>query len=56
MSENPEAPADPVTAEDTLYAGVISEFRGLRRNGGGWIESALLTMTHLTVINTVNED
>lgn len=55
MSES-EAQADAITAEDTLYAGVISEFQGLRRNGGGWIESALLTMTHLVVINTISED
>lgn len=56
MSDQPGAPADAVSAEDTLYAAMVSEFRGLRRAGAGWIEAALLTMTHLTVINTVNED
>ena len=55
MSETPEAPADPVTAEDVLYAAIVSEFRGLRRAGAGWIEAALLVGAHLTIVNAANE-
>lgn len=54
MSE-PEAQADAITAEDALYVAIVSEFRGLRRAGAGWIEAALLTGAHLAVVNAVNE-
>ena len=59
MSENHEAQDDPVAdaiaAEDTLYAAIVSEFRGLRRAGAGWIEAALLVGAHLTIVNAANE-
>ena len=35
MSESPEVQADAITAEDTLYAAIVNEFRGLRRAGAG---------------------
>ena len=56
MSDQPEAPADPVTAEDGLYVTVVSEYRGLRRAGAGLIEAAVLTMAHLTIVNAANEE
>ena len=55
MSENPEAPADPVAAEHGAYVAIVNEFRGLRHAGAGLIEAALLTAAHLTIINAANE-
>lgn len=56
MSDQPEAPADPVAAEDTLYVTVVSEFRGIRRAGAGLVEAAVLTMAHLTIVNAAGEE
>ena len=56
MTDQPEAPADPVSAEDNTYAAIVSEFRGLRRAGAGWVEAALLTAAHVVVINAANEE
>lgn len=54
MSE-PAPPSDPVTAEHVAYAAIVSEFRGLRQAGAGWIEAAMLTTAHLVIINAVSE-
>ena len=49
MADQPETPADPVTAEDGLYASIVGMNRGLRRNGGGWFESMGLTAFYCVV-------
>ena len=46
-----EAPADPVTAEDGIYATLGSIYAGLRRNGTGVIGSAAITAFHWTASN-----
>lgn len=43
MSDNPEAPADPVAAEDGSYAAIVSDIRGLRRNGAMFLEAVAHT-------------
>lgn len=53
MSETP--PADPVAAEDSLYAAIVSEYRGLRRNGAGIIEAAVLTAAQRIMIALAGE-
>lgn len=55
MTDQPGAPADAVSAEDTLYLSVVSEFRGIRRAGAGLVEAAVLTMAHLTIVNAAGE-
>ncbi|HEV2452535.1 MAG TPA: hypothetical protein VGS62_11495 [Streptosporangiaceae bacterium] len=55
MSDQPPAPADPVTAEDGLYATLGAVYAGLRRNGTGIIGSAAITAFHWAVSNLVVE-
>lgn len=55
MSDNPEAPADPVAAEHSAYVAIVNEFRGLRHAGAGLIEAALLTAAHLMLVNAASE-
>ena len=43
MSDQPEAPADPVTSEDHGYATSVSEFEAYRRAGAGLYGAAVLT-------------
>ncbi len=56
VTDQPAPPADPVSAEDSTYAAIVSEFRGLRRAGAGWVEAALLTAAHLVIIGAANEE
>jgi hypothetical protein len=50
-----EAPPDPVTAEDGLYATLGAVYAGLRRNGTGIIGSAAITAFHWAITNLVIE-
>ena len=47
VTERPEAPADPVASEDGVYIAVVSEYRGLRRAGGGFLPACVITAAHL---------
>jgi hypothetical protein len=44
MSEQPEAPADPVANEDELYISMAGECKGFRRAGASVLEAAALTV------------
>lgn len=43
MSDSPEAPTDPVAAEDSSYAAIVSDIRGLRRAGATFCEAVAQT-------------
>jgi hypothetical protein len=47
MSGPAQTPADPVASEDSVYIAVISEYRGLRRAGGGFLPACVITAAHL---------
>jgi hypothetical protein len=36
-----------VASEDSVYIAVISEYRGLRRAGGGFLPACVITAAHL---------
>ncbi len=55
MSDQPQPPADPVSAEDTTYAAVVDEYRGLRRNGAKVLEAAILTAAYRVAITKAGE-
>ena len=56
MSDTPSTPpADPVAAEDTLYATLGAVYAGLRRNGTGIIGSAAITAFHWSFANLMAE-
>jgi hypothetical protein len=55
VSDQPEAPADPVTAEDGTYSAVVDEYRGLRRNGAGPLKAAILTAAYGVAITKAGE-
>ena len=55
MSDQPEAPPDPVATEDIMYAAVVDEYRGLRRNGAGVLEAAILTAAYRVAIAKIGE-
>jgi hypothetical protein len=48
-------PADPVAAEDSYYAAIVSEYTALRRHGAGIIAAAALTAAHMVYIAKSNE-
>lgn len=50
-----DQPANPVTAEDNLYATLGAVYAGLRRNGTGVIGSAAITAFHWTVSLLAND-
>ena len=56
MSETPSVPADPVAAEDTYYAAIVSEYVSLRKHGAGIIAAAALTAAHMVFISKAGED
>jgi hypothetical protein len=49
-------PADPVTAEDTVYAAIVSEYIGLRRSGASVIAAALLTSAYRVLLSQVQNE
>lgn len=55
MTGQPGAPADPVTTEDSMYAAVVDEYRGLRRNGAAILEAAILTAAYRVAITKAGE-
>jgi hypothetical protein len=50
-----DQPANPVTAEDNLYATLGAVYAGLRRNGTGIVGSAAITAFHWAASLLVNE-
>ena len=50
-----EAPADPVSTEDTLYRAVVDEYLGLRRAGAGIVAAAAISAAHLMYVQKANE-
>jgi hypothetical protein len=55
VSDQPEAPADPVATEDGIYSAVVDEYRGLRRNGATILEAAILTAAYRVAITKAGE-
>ncbi len=55
MSDQPQASADPVATEDGMYAAVVDEYRGLRRNGAAILEAAILTAAYRVAITKAGE-
>ena len=55
MSDQPEAPIDPIATEDGMYAAVVDEYRGLRRNGATILEAAILTAAYRVAITKAGE-
>ena len=56
MSETPSVPADPVAAEDTYYAAIVSEYGALRKAGAGLLAAAALTAAHMVYLAKAGDD
>lgn len=56
MPDQSPPPADPVTAEDELYASITGMNRGLRRNGAGFFEALGLTAFYCVVSHRLNAE
>ena len=52
----PETPPDPFTAMHTGYVTLLETFRGFRKAGGGWVESAILVAAQVVVYGHVAQD
>jgi hypothetical protein len=48
--------ADPVTAEDGLYASMVSMNRGFRRTGAGFFEAAALTAFYCMAVHRIGSE
>lgn len=55
MSDQPAAPADPVSAEDSYYQAIVSEYVALRKAGAPFLAAAAITAGHMTFISKANE-
>lgn len=51
----PATQADPVSAEDSLYEAIVSEYRGLRRAGAPMVAAAAIAGAHLMYVLNANE-
>lgn len=49
-----EAPPDPVTAEDNLYLGIVSEIKAKRRAGASLLEACAETAFYRVALSQVN--